>query len=167
MSIYRLEHFLSDSSCEIFRDKILNQKKTRSFTDSGNFTNHKYIDADLTEQMFTQLQTYNLPETFLRPNNLIMTGYYKPGDQFGLHTDTGLYYNEKAKEKSRWTLLIYLNTVEDEGATIFYDDQWQEIKRFYPVQGDAILFDIDLWHKGEELHTQSKFWIGCEIIGKF
>lgn len=167
MSIYTLEHFLSDSTCDVFLDEIMKRKKTISFTDSGNFKNHKYIDQDLAEKMFTQLQTYNLPETFLRPNNLIMTGYYKPGDQFGLHTDTGLYYNEAAKEKSRWTLLIYLNTVENEGSTIFYDDEWNETQRIYPVKGNAVLFDIDLWHKGEELHSQSKFWIGCEIIGKF
>lgn len=167
MSIYKLEKFTSDSSCDIFMNKIKSREKTTCFTNSGNFTNDKYIDEELTEEMFTRLQTYNLPEIFLRPNNLIMTGYYKPGDQFGLHTDTGLYYNEATKEKSRWTLLIYLNTVENEGATIFYDDEWRETKRFYPVKGDAILFDIDLWHKGDELETQSKFWIGCEVIGPF
>lgn len=57
--------------------------------------------------------------------------------------------------------------MEGEGATIFYDDTWRESKRIYPREGTAILFDIDLWHKGEELKTQCKYWIGCEIIGPF
>ena len=167
MSIYKLDKFLSDSSCDVFLREIQETKKRICFTDSGNFTNNKYVDQEMADTMFRRLLTYKLPEKFLRANKLIMTGLYKPGDQFGLHTDTGLYYNQETKEKSRWTLLIYLNTVEGEGATIFYDDQWCESERIYPVKGTAILFDIDLWHKGEELRTQSKFWIGCEIIGSF
>jgi hypothetical protein len=96
-----------------------------------------------------------------------MTGMYSPGDSFGLHTDTGLYYNSKEKEKTQWTLLIYLNTLEEEGATVFYDDNWNITQKIYPKCGKAILFDIDLWHLGEPLICQEKFWIGCEMIGKF
>jgi len=29
-----------------------------------------------------------------------------------------------------------------------------------------ILFNIDLWHKANPLIEGSKYWIGCEIIGK-
>lgn len=167
MSIYVLPNFLSKDDCTSYIQAIEAPQKHTPFTDSGAFTNHKYIDQVLADTFFTKLKTYTLPETFLRPNNLIMTGFYKPGDSFGLHTDTGLFYDQKAKEKSRWTLLIYLNTVEGEGATVFFDDEWKESKRVYPKEGTAVLFDIDLWHKGEELLTQRKYWIGCEIIGSF
>lgn len=167
MSIYTLPRFLTVDACESYLCDIQSTQKQVCFTDSGKFTNHKYVDEALAERFFQRLLEYNLDEEFLKPNNLIMTGWYKPGDQFGLHTDTGLFYDRETKTKSRWTLLIYLNTVVDEGATVFYDNAWSETHRIYPVQGDAILFDIDVWHKGDELRTQSKYWIGCEIIGSF
>jgi hypothetical protein len=169
MSIYTLPGFLSPEECSFYREVILKPQKLTAFTDSGHFTNNKYVDLALAERFFEKLKTFNVSdsEKFLRPNKLIMTGFYKPGDQFGLHTDTGLFYDQDAKQKSRWTLLIYLNTVEGEGATVFYDGVWKESMRIYPKEGTAVLFDIDLWHKGEELRTQKKFWIGCEIIGSF
>ncbi len=167
MSIYTLPNFLTTEECATYIEKITAPQKRTAFAESGLFANHKYTDQAQADTFFQRLQTYALPETLLRPNTLVMTGFYKPGDQFGLHTDTGLYYNAEAKEKSRWTLLIYLNTIDGEGATVFYDDTWKETQRVYPKEGTAVLFDIDLWHKGEELKTQNKYWIGCEIIGPF
>jgi hypothetical protein len=167
MSVYILSNFLPHDESKVFIEQIKSRQKHTPFTDSGKFINDKYINQELAEKFFKKLQTYSISENLLKPNNLIMTGFYKPGDQFGIHTDTGLFYDSDKKEKSRWTLLIYLNTVEGEGATIFYDDTWKESKRIYPTEGTAILFDINLWHKGEELKTQDKYWIGCEVIGPF
>lgn len=167
MSIYKLDGFLSEEECKYYIEKIRNEKKCVPFTDSGVFKNNKYNDLELATTFYNKLQEFNIKDNIIRPNNLIMTGMYRPGDNFGLHTDTGLYYNEKEKEKTQWTLLIYLNTLEDEGATVFYDDEWKVRETIYPKQGMAILFHIDLWHKGEELKKYEKYWIGCEMIGTF
>jgi hypothetical protein len=96
-----------------------------------------------------------------------MTGNYCPGQEFNMHTDTGLFYDRKAQEKSRWTLLIYLNDDFEGGHTLFYDDAWKQTHDIEPVAGTALLFDIDLWHKGDVLQSGVKHWIGCEIIGVF
>ena len=71
------------------------------------------------------------------------------------------------KEKSCWTLLIYLNDDYEGGHTIFYDDNWKQIESISPERGKALLFDIDLWHRGDILVSGTKQWIGCEIIGVF
>jgi len=104
-----------------------------------------------------------------RPNTVIMSGKYQVGDSFSLHTDTGLYYNRDTREKTRWTLLIYLNDDFDGGETVFYNDNWRrdEVTIVRPKKGNAILFDIDLWHKGTPVTRGVKYWIGCEIIDKF
>ncbi len=166
-SIYKLKGFLSEEECASYISQIKEQKACIPFTDSGKFKNNKYKDISLATKFYERLQTFGLIENILRPNDWIMTGMYNPGDSFGLHTDTGLYYNESEREKTKWTLLIYLNTLEEEGGTIFYDDMWNVREIIYPKCGTAVLFDIDLWHKADELKTQQKFWIGCEIIGKF
>ncbi len=167
MSIYKLDGFLNPEECRMYREQIQNEENCVAFTDSGKFKNNKYKDLQLATQFYTKMLTYGIKDNLLRPNDLIMTGMYSPGDSFGLHTDTGLYYNEVLKEKTQWTLLVYLNTLENEGATVFYDDKWCITETIYPKEGTAILFDINLWHKGEPIFKNKKFWIGCEIIGSF
>lgn len=167
MSIYKVPGFLTSAECHMFIKEIESVKKSIPFTNSGLFKNNKYVDEVLCLQFYDKLLTYGIQDNLVRPNNLIMTGMYTPGDSFNIHTDTGLYYNEPAREKSRWTLLIYLNDVVGEGATVFLDDDWNVREKIYPVAGMGVLFDIDIWHLGEELRTQNKYWIGCEIIGTF
>lgn len=164
--IYRLSHFLSSDECEKYMDLIKNNKISRPFTDSGNFTNNKWIDAELSELFYQKLQKYEIQDNILRPNNLIMTGKYVVGNVFSLHTDTGLYYDAEKREKTQWTLLIYLNDNFRGGETVFYDDTWKVTDIIEPQMGMAILFDISLWHKANELLEGEKYWIGCEIIGK-
>lgn len=95
-----------------------------------------------------------------------MAGYYQKEKSFGIHTDTGLYYNIELNQKSRWTLLIYLNDNFDGGETVFYDtNTWNKVCEIKPEIGKALLFDIDLWHSGSPIVDGEKYWIGCEIIG--
>jgi hypothetical protein len=167
--IYTIPNFLNDDECELYKQIVLNPPKESSyFTDSGIFKNRKFIDTQLTEVFYKKLMNYFKPsDLLLRPNNLIMTGFYEKGEQFNLHTDTGLYYNRNTEEKSRWTLLIYLNDDYLGGNTLFYDDSWKLTKTIKPEKGKALLFDIDLWHRGDIIQSGKKYWIACEIIGKF
>ena len=110
--IFLYPNFLSTEECDTFRKEI-EQKKPESkvcFTNTGIFENDKYIDQKLADRFFTKLQGL-VPEglAVIRPNKLIMTGQYMPGMSFNLHTDTGLYYDRVGREKSRYTLLIYLH----------------------------------------------------------
>lgn len=164
--IHKLPQFLSVDECEAYIKLIKNNKVSRPFTDSGKFTNNKYIDLELSTLFYQKLQKYEIQDNILRPNNVIMTGKYVVGDVFSLHTDTGLYYDNEKQEKTQWTLLIYLNDDFTGGETIFYDDAWNVTDIIKPQRGSAILFDISLWHKANELLEGEKYWIGCEIIGK-
>lgn len=165
--IYELSNFISTTECKQYVDFINNNTNIIPFTNTGNFNNNKWIDMCQAELFYKRLQTYNINDNILRPNNIIMSGKYKEGDSFSLHTDTGLYYNNDKKEKTQWTLLIYLNDNFKGGETLFYDDYWNINKVIQPKEGLAILFDIKLWHKANEIFEGEKYWIGCEIIGKF
>lgn len=169
--IYVFPEFLTQEECTLFREKLRAPlPDATNFTDSGNFKNRKWVDQPLANSFYTRLldfQTEDRDRKFLGANTLIMSGEYGPGNSFGLHTDTGLYYNRKDKIKSAWTLLIYLNHDFEGGTTSFYTDTFEPTVTIQPKEGSALVFDIDLWHKGDEVLKGDKAWIGCEIIGSF
>jgi hypothetical protein len=167
--VYTIANFLNEQEILEYTNIVLQPPENATeFTNTGIFDNNKFVNMDLANVFYTKLSQYIRPTPLaLRPNNLIMTGNYKSGQQFNLHTDTGLYYNRMTKEKSRWTLLIYLNDNYTGGHTFFYDDDWKETHDIIPEKGTALLFDIDLWHRGDVIQSGTKYWIGCEIIGTF
>ena len=60
-----------------------------------------------------------------------------------------------------------MNDNYKEGGTSFYTTNFEHIRTIKPEAGKALIFDIDLWHKGDSVINGEKYWIGCEIIGKF
>lgn len=165
MDIITLDNFLSTQECEEYMKRISNINAS-AFTTAGSFTNKIWNDTTFTSMLFSRLVSITKDDRYLRANSCVMAGMYKPGDQFGLHTDTGLYYNHNTNEKSKWTLLIYLNDEFEGGSTIFYDtNTWEKKMEIVPKTGMALIFDIELWHCGNPVITGLKHWIGCEIIG--
>lgn len=162
------DNFLSDEECIQFILDIEQKKHKIPFTDSSNAETDKYIDLELAIKFFErvkELDNENKVKT-VRPNNLIMSSKYEPGTQFGLHTDTGLYYESKTGIKSKYTLLIYLNDDFTGGETIFYDNFFREIQKVVPKKGSAIVFEIENnFHRGALVENGNKYWIGCELIG--
>lgn len=167
--IYTIRDFLTPSECDTFYDLVTRPPSNVSdFTNAGSFNNQKWSDQTLATIFYSKLEKHIEPSPLaLRSNHWIMTGQYTPGQQFNMHTDTGLYYDRDAREKTQWTLLIYLNDNFEGGDTIFYNEKWEETQRIRPEKGKALLFDIDLWHRGDVLKSGEKRWIGCEIIGVF
>jgi prolyl 4-hydroxylase len=170
--IFTITDFLSDIECDTFIDNINNKTKIVNFTSASQFKNDKYIDDKLANSFYDKIKQSFGNELIdklhiIDVNNLIMTGRYNASQQFNLHTDTGLYFNKKNKIKSRYTLLIYLNDNYNGGETGFFDDDFSHIIDIKPKKGMALLFDINMWHKGNLLLNNNKYWIGCEIKGRY
>jgi hypothetical protein len=170
--IFTIPNFLLDKECDMFINGIINKQDIVNFTSVSGFKNDKYIDVTLSSYFYGKIvDVFGVGLVnklgILKANTLIMTGMYGENQQFGLHTDTGLYYNKIDREKSRFTLLIYLNDDYENGGTAFYDDNFVEMLEVEPERGMALLFDIDLWHKGNEVVGGCKYWIGCEVVGRF
>jgi prolyl 4-hydroxylase len=168
MSINTLAHVLSTDECEYFKNTIDNKKIVNNFTNSGVFKNDKFVDLELATKLFNTIPKDIISKyKILRPNNLIMTGMYTTNQAFGIHTDTGLYYNKETKESSNFTYLIYLNDDFEGGETQFYDEYLIPTQTIYPETGKGLLFDISLNHKGSSILSGNKYWIGIELISKF
>lgn len=161
--IIEIFHFFSPAECKAYRALLHETTEAVPFTASSDFDNKKWRNPALTSQWFERLQRQLGRPDLLRANDIVLGATYKVGQSFGMHTDTGLYYSEARQEKSRWTLLVYLNDGPG-GETIFFDDAWTEIRRIAPVMGKALLFDIELWHRGAPVGFEKAF-IGTEIIG--
>lgn len=162
-AIYEFPNFLTPEECAAF-SRLVTEKEAPNFTDSGLFTNKKWQDPALATALFDRLE--GRVEGALRANTVVMGAIFHPRDSFSIHTDTGLYYDRARGEKSRWTMLIYLNDDFEGGDTVFYDtDTWAITRRVRPEAGKALVFDIDLWHSGSPILAGVKRWIGCELIG--
>ncbi len=163
------DHFLTDDECDTYITMINNfaAQKHVPFSNSATNFNHKYIDEKLAQSFYDRCREKQIQIDTIGPNNLIMMAKYQKGESFGIHTDTGLYYNKANNTKTRYTLLIYLNDNFIGGNTIFYTDHLQVLKTIVPKKGSCLLFDIDLWHEGCEVLDGYKYWIGCELIGSF
>ncbi len=168
--IHVIENFLTNEECLKYIDDInrsIDTEKQICFSDSAGSVNHKYKNLNLANIFYQRAVEKVKNNDFVAPNDLIMWAKYLPGTEFGLHTDTGLFYDRTKRLKSRYTLLIYLNDNFEGGKTLFYDNNFCLTNTINPKKGDCIIFDIDLWHRGTTVVSGEKFWIGCEIISKF
>lgn len=165
-----IDNFLSPDECSEYIELIeeFTRQKNIPFTNSSTNFNHKYVNEELSQKFYERFLTFKDDSlNVVKPNNLIMMAKYANGEQFGIHTDTGLYYNKDKQLKTQYTVLIYLNDDFEGGLTIFYDDFFNKTTEIIPRKGSCLIFDINLWHEGQIVKSGNKYWIGCEFIGKF
>lgn len=169
--IYEIRDFLTPQECDAYIELIKTNREGTPFTTNGRFSNNKWESIEITNILYRRLLKTNFVQdnklNLVGFNTLAMSGHYRPGDIFDIHTDTGLYYNPRAQVETGWTLLVYLNDDFEGGNTIFYDSlSHHPTKTIIPERGKALIFDIDLWHKGEPIVSGEKYWIGCEFLRK-
>ena len=171
--IFTFDNFITEEEGDKFIAFIENKIKINdiiNFTESSGAINDRYSDIDLANIFFERVKLQapdNLKDKLIKPNDLIYWSKYTPNSMFGLHTDTGLYFNNKERLRTRYTLLIYLNDNYDEGETVFYNDAFIETIRIKPEKYKCVVFDIDLFHKGTTVKNGKKYWMGCELVGHF
>ena len=81
---------------------------------------------------------------------------YLPGQEFKKHKDNVYFKNER--EKSYFSLLIYLNDTFSGGETIFDNCQ------ISPKTGSAVIFPHELLHSGNLVNSGVKYVLRTDII---
>lgn len=82
---------------------------------------------------------------------------YEPGQGFPPHTDG---YHEREGERSRLTLILFLNDNFDGGETIF--SELDELIR--PSTGAALIFSHELWHEGRPVTRGRKLILRTDVM---
>lgn len=170
--IYIIDDAFSTDECREYMRAIDNGNSDGvPFTYIADFDNRKFRKPEWSQEFYRRaakaLPSVNMKEMWCA-GDLVMTGKYNIGEKFGMHTDTGLYYNQYRKACSRWTCLIYLNSDFEGGCTQFYSDEFKPTVMVEPKPGRILIFDIDLWHQGLPISGDPgshKYWVGCEFIG--
>ena len=81
---------------------------------------------------------------------------YAPGQKFGWHSDG--YYQRENGERSRWTLLFYLNDSYEGGSTKFRST------KVVGNKGDALFFLHRQLHCGEMVKSGVKYVLRTDIM---
>lgn len=171
--IFTIDGLYSSEEIKNYLDFVeFADEKNRGFTNS-EFKNGKIIRPDISSKMYSYICPH-LPHTYIDRNNTswkfiqapkyIMYAKIKQDQLFGLHTDTGCEYDEIDNLYSKFTVLTYLNDNFDGGHTQFYNNDFQKTVSIEPKENRTLIFDIDLYHKGDQITKGEKYWIGTELV---
>ena len=120
-------------------------------------------DTELAEKLFGRAR-HKIPESIFNSslfglNELFRCYRYKVGMQFKPHSDG--CYERCENERSFYTLLIYLNSVESGGETAFMVEP--EV-RFSPKPGTGVLFQHPIVHEGCEVKKGTKYVLRTDVM---
>ncbi len=174
--LFTLDDLFSDDDIRKLNDVVINaDSKTRKFADQP-FKNGKVIIPELSTLIYDRIYKH-LPSYYTDRNGkvwkyvnackYIMYSEILPGQQFGIHTDTGIEYDEQNNIYSKYTILIYLNDEFGGGYTTFYDNSFKKTVSIVPRKNRTLIFDLDLYHAGEQVTSGVKRWIGTELVCKY
>ena len=82
---------------------------------------------------------------------------YEGAQKFNMHKDGKKEYEGNS---TRLTLLVYLNNLDNTGATRFRDAQVDVI----PQAGKALLFRHELWHAGMPVNDGVKYVLRTDVL---
>jgi len=169
--LFIIDNFLTDNECNYYLNYLEENKENRAFSTVAQLKTLKIADLKTSSDIFNKFieKSINL-ESGLENDIFVYSAIYNNNESFGIHRDTGSYYNSETKRMSKYTLIIYLTENFEDGETIFYDDNYKEIERIIPKKGKLVFFDMSILHKGntvkiKENENENKIWIGIEIIG--
>ncbi|KAL8708384.1 MAG: hypothetical protein Q9220_006765 [cf. Caloplaca sp. 1 TL-2023] len=114
----------------------------------------------------------NVPKVLLytasRLNERMRFLRYTGGQYFKEHEDAS-YETPDGKERSRYTVHIYLNDSDEMkgGATVFYSDDDRTEYKVHPKEGRVLLFQHDrLFHSGEDVQNGVKYTLRTDLMFK-
>ncbi len=113
------------------------------------------------EELWQKLSLLNLPSVDDKVA-CVLTPYLRfylyPGEKkFNMHKDGSKEFNGN---HAFYTMLIYLNTLSDSGATRFSESDLH----VYPEAGKALTFRHNLWHAGMPVGAKIKYVLRADIL---
>ena len=126
-------------------------------------------DPEAAGELFERLRPLLPPSTRMYSRDLPITGLnerlrfyrYDPGQRFALHRD-GHYTRPDGSERSRLSLLIYLNGGFEGGETLIYGGEGQD--RAVPEAGRVLVFPHSMLHEGAPVLRGRKYVLRSDVM---
>lgn len=109
----------------------------------------------------TQMYGKSLPITGL--NERLRFYRYGPGQRFAIHRD-GHYTRPDGSERSRLSLMVYLNEDFDGGQTLFFTGGMSETDRAVPRVGRVLVFPHAMYHEGATVERGLKYVLRTDVM---
>ena len=169
--IFLIEGFLTEAECDHYinlsQEKVFEEAKINVFgrqqMNKGVRNNDRLMifDERIAEELFKKAAAF-LPQEhdgheLLNFNEMLRIYKYAPGQQFKMHRDGSYIRNEK--EKSFYTIMIYLNDDFEGGETEF-----ENLFTVAPKKGTALIFHHPLRHEGKTLISGIKYVLRTDIM---
>ena len=177
--MYRVNSFLTEEECIELQKIVLDKTDTVTCYSSKKTFVIKDIPMcnRFKKRLLSVMPKYDDSNNFelCDINTFVHYCHYKTGSYFGIHTgkpvDSNLKIFNQIKEKDRkshnildrFKLLLYLNTPEKGGDTLFYNDQNEVFKTTKVKAGDAIIFDMTLKHSVTKIEKGEKFIMSFRV----
>lgn len=169
--IFIVDNFLTPEECEelIARSELLGYKPADVDVHGQRqmlsmIRTNERVDMEsleIAEQFWKKLRTLKIPEIDSE-QPIGVTPFFRfyryEGEQkFNMHKDGR---KEHKGNHTRLTILVYLNDLEDSGATRFRDAQVD----VFPRVGKAVLFRHELWHAGMPVNNGIKYMLRTDVL---
>ncbi len=169
--IYTIDNFLSEKECQEFiaMSESVGYKpadvdmhgERKMFTAVRNNERVDIESISIAEQLWRKLSLMELPpvESKVACGLTPYLRFYRyQGEQkFNMHKDGSKEFNGN---HTFYTMLIYLNTLNESGATRFRESDLH----IYPEAGKALIFKHDLWHAGMPVGDGVKYVVRGDIV---
>lgn len=130
LELFVLRGFLEPDICAALIERIDSERRPSGIADDmgvANFRTSETCDLDSSDPIVgaAESRIANFLGLDLRASEPLQGQRYAPGQEFKLHTDTfepggyDFYLHTTDRGQRTWTAMVYLNEVEDGGATRF------------------------------------------------
>lgn len=165
--IIEIENFISKKEALKIIDAIKrNFESANQLYPNYYRNNDRYVihDKSLANKLFQKIDKKLFPEKIVKLNSKIRFCRYSNKQEFSTHKD-GVHFKDDLK--SKYTFLLYLNdnSQYEGGSTSFYKSK-NDKKPYYsitPKQGLLVVFNHDIWHKGNLVKEGNKYILRSDI----
>lgn len=137
---------LSKETCEKFMrytDKLIKDNENDIYLNCPRQLINIVEDMELSDIVYNSISDKIELSGVIKENKVFLSRY-------GSYGENNIHLDDKYDD-SKYVVIVYLNDDFQGGKTEFYNSNFEKCMEITPEQGKAVVFDIDLMHRGTQV----------------